>query len=66
MPSVCPVVDNPDPCRVPAELPDITLSVRDVFKIDSDLQVPAFSAPEEHVPPRDPDSYPVDQYSRVR
>ena len=34
-------------------LPDITVSVRDVFGIDSDLKVPAFSEPEEHVPDRD-------------
>ncbi|PID63020.1 MAG: cobaltochelatase subunit CobS [Gammaproteobacteria bacterium] len=30
--------------------PDITLSVRDVFGIDSDMRVPAFSEPDEHVP----------------
>ncbi len=38
-----------------ASLPDITRSARDLFHIDSDLQVAAFSAPEEHVPPLDPD-----------
>lgn len=34
--------------------PDITLSVREAFNIDSDLQVPAFSEPDEHVPSIDP------------
>jgi cobaltochelatase CobS len=34
--------------------PDITLKVRDVFKIDSDITVPAFSAASEHVPEIDP------------
>src|SRR5690348_556880 len=33
-----------------ADLPDITISVRQTFGIDSDLQVPAFSRPTEHVP----------------
>ena len=35
--------------------PDVSLSARELFGIDTDLQVPAFSAPEEHVPPLDPD-----------
>ena len=30
--------------------PDISLSVRQTFNIDSDMQVPAFSAPNDHVP----------------
>src|SRR5690348_6492848 len=30
--------------------PDITVSVRQTFGIDSDLQVPAFSRPSDHVP----------------
>lgn len=34
--------------------PDTTISVRDVFGIDSDLRVPAFSEPDEHVPSIDP------------
>ena len=34
-------------------LPDARCSVRDVFGIDSDLQVPCFSAPSERVPQRD-------------
>ncbi|HEU4687805.1 MAG TPA: AAA family ATPase, partial [Vicinamibacterales bacterium] len=35
--------------------PDVIVSARELFKIDTDLQVPAFSSPEEHVPPLDPD-----------
>ena len=35
--------------------PDVTLSARELFNIDTDLRVPAFSAAEEHVPPCDPD-----------
>src|SRR6201993_4818358 len=34
-------------------LPDITLSVRQTFGIDSDMQVPAYSTPNDHVPDRD-------------
>ena len=30
--------------------PDITVSVRQTFGIDSDMQVPAFSEPDDHVP----------------
>jgi len=36
-------------------LPDISIRVREVFGIDSDLEVPAFSQPDDHVPDRDPD-----------
>ncbi len=36
-------------------LPDITLSVRDTFNIDSDWEVPAYSMDDEHVPDLDPD-----------
>ena len=32
------------------DLPDIKVSVRQLFAIDSDMQVPAFSASEDHVP----------------
>ena len=39
----------------PASLPDRTVSVRDVFGIDIDLRVPAFSGTDEHVPDLDPD-----------
>jgi cobaltochelatase CobS len=35
-------------------LPDLLLPARDLFAIDTDLQVPAFSEVDEHVPPRDP------------
>jgi cobaltochelatase CobS len=41
-------------------LPDITVSVRQTFGIDSDLQVPAFSTPTEHVPDVD-DAYKFDR-----
>jgi cobaltochelatase CobS len=37
-----------DSARV--RLPDIKVSVRQTFGIDSDFEVPAFSQPEEHVP----------------
>jgi cobaltochelatase CobS len=40
-------------------LPDITLSVRQTFGIDTDMQVPAFSEGEEHVPEID-DTYRFD------
>ncbi len=36
-------------------IPDTRISVRDVFGIDSDLMVPAYSRAEEHVPDHDPD-----------
>ncbi|MGB3718750.1 MAG: cobaltochelatase subunit CobS [Proteobacteria bacterium] len=36
-------------------LPDMKVSVRQVFGIDSDLEVPAYSTPTEHVPDLDPD-----------
>lgn len=36
-------------------LPDTEVSVRDVFGIDSDLMVPAYSKRTEHVPPVDED-----------
>ncbi len=36
-------------------LPDMKISVRQVFGIDSDLEAPAFSVPDEHVPDTDPD-----------
>lgn len=43
------------PVSMPAnDLPDITISVRDVFGIDSDMKVPAFSQSTEHVPDLDP------------
>src|SRR5689334_16711655 len=39
----------------PSALPDMKISVRQVFGIDSDLEVPAYSAPNEHVPDLDND-----------
>ncbi|WP_292532046.1 cobaltochelatase subunit CobS [Methylocystis sp.] len=36
-------------------LPDMKISVRQVFGIDSDMEVPAFSERNEHVPDLDPD-----------
>jgi cobaltochelatase CobS len=36
-------------------LPDTKISVRKVFGIDSDLEVPAYSTTDEHVPDVDPD-----------
>lgn len=38
-----------------ADMPDTTVSVRDVFGIDSDIKVPAFSQANAHVPEVDPD-----------
>ncbi len=35
------------------EGPDITVSVRQTFGLDSDMQVPAFSQTDEHVPDLD-------------
>jgi cobaltochelatase CobS len=39
---------------IKSELPDTKVSVREVFKIDSDLEVPAFSVATERVPDLDP------------
>ncbi len=36
-------------------LPDKKISVREVFKIDSDMECPAYSTAESHVPDLDPD-----------
>ncbi|MCH7936728.1 MAG: cobaltochelatase subunit CobS [Proteobacteria bacterium] len=41
------------------QMPDLTISVRQLFGIDSDMEVPAFSEPEEHVPDVD-DAYRFD------
>ena len=41
------------PARHPLENPDIEVSVRQVFGIDSDMMVPAFSQGSEHVPDGD-------------
>ena len=37
------------------DIPDMKVSVRQLFGIDSDMQVPAFSQTSEHVPEFDPD-----------
>ncbi|MCB1447884.1 MAG: cobaltochelatase subunit CobS, partial [Rhizobiaceae bacterium] len=37
------------------KLPDAKVSVREVFGIDSDIGVPAYSEPDAHVPDVDPD-----------
>ena len=39
----------------PANLPDMKVSVRQVFGIDSNMEVPAYSEPDVHVPDLDPD-----------
>ena len=41
-------------------VPDTMVSVRELFGIDLDLEVPAFSGPTEHVPAID-DDYRFDQ-----
>ncbi len=38
-----------------APLPDVRVSVREVFGIDTDIEVPAYSKASEHVPDLDPD-----------
>jgi cobaltochelatase CobS len=38
-----------------AGMPDMKVSVRQLFGIDSDMEVPAYSAPSEHVPDTDTD-----------
>ncbi|HYN45546.1 MAG TPA: cobaltochelatase subunit CobS [Allosphingosinicella sp.] len=38
-----------------AGMPDMSVSVRQVFGIDTDLEVPAYSRPDEHVPDVDSD-----------
>lgn len=42
------------------DLPDITVSVRDLFSIDTDMMVPAFSQANEYVPDHD-DTYRFDR-----
>ncbi|MGH7029166.1 MAG: cobaltochelatase subunit CobS, partial [Stellaceae bacterium] len=56
MPSVQPTAPAD---AFPLEKPDITISVRQTFGINSDLQVPAFSQASEHVPDFD-DAYRFD------
>src|SRR6186713_2901940 len=38
-----------------AGVPDMSVSVRQVFGIDTDLEVPAYSRPDDHVPDTDND-----------
>ena len=45
---------KPAPVADETGLPDITVSVRQTFGLDSDLQVPAFSVAGDHVPDIDP------------
>ncbi|HIJ63442.1 MAG TPA: cobaltochelatase subunit CobS [Rhodospirillaceae bacterium] len=47
------------PSDDPAAMPDIKISVRQTFGLDSDMMVPAFSNGSEHVPDRD-DAYRFD------
>src|SRR3954471_5707676 len=56
MPTVQQAASN----QTPVSLPDIKVSVRQTFGIDSDLEVPAFSQPSEHVPDFD-DAYRFDR-----
>ena len=46
-------------------LPDMKVSVRQVFGIDSDMEVPAYSEADEHVPDVDPD-YRFDRADHAR
>jgi cobaltochelatase CobS len=41
--------------KITPDTPDLTVSARDAFGIDTDLQVPAFTVADDHVPPLDPD-----------
>ncbi len=43
------------PTSPPVGLPDMKVSIRQVFGIDSDMEVPAYSEPDEHVPDVDQD-----------
>ena len=45
-----PTVEQAELPVTPTGMPDIKISVRQTFGIDSDLEVPAFSQPSEHVP----------------
>ncbi|EJF97124.1 cobaltochelatase subunit CobS [Bartonella taylorii] len=51
--------------KLPVEnVPDITLCARDLFNIDTDMKVPAFSTKSPHVPDVDPD-YLFDQQTTL-
>lgn len=51
--------DSSQGSTFPLNAPDITLSVRQAFGLDTDMEVPAFSQGEDHVPPID-DTYQFD------
>ncbi len=51
---------NPEGPTFPLSAPDITVSVRQMFGIDSDMEVPAFSENSEYVPATD-DNYRFDR-----
>ncbi len=55
-----PTVQPAAPTATPTGEPDIKISVRQTFGIDSDLEVPAFSQPSEHVPDLDEEAYRFD------
>jgi len=55
-----PTVQSAASTPTPLGEPDIKISVRQTFGIDSDLEVPAFSQPSEHVPDFD-DAYRFDR-----
>jgi len=44
-----------EPMSELAPVPDMKISVRQVFGIDTDMECPAYSEPDEHVPDTDPD-----------
>ena len=50
---------EPTASTFPLDAPDISVSVRQAFGIDSDMEVPAFSETEDHVPELD-DAYQFD------
>jgi cobaltochelatase CobS len=52
--SISPAYQPANHTEAPGQ-PDVVVSARELFTIDTDLLVPAFSTPEEHVPPLDPD-----------
>jgi cobaltochelatase CobS len=53
MNQVAALSDRPAPTSA-IDMPDTTVSAREVFGIDSDMQVPAFTVRTEHVPDVDP------------
>src|SRR5437764_809616 len=59
-----PTVQQAATTATPTAAPDIKISVRQTFGIDSDLEVPAFSKPSEHVPDVD-DAYRFDHDTTV-